>query len=169
MSGHLFVGQYHLSDHKPLLLGDCLRKEFGISYPYKLFTNQVDGGILKVTASLFDNQPLSRPVRPPKPKPFHMTEPAQERGVWNFWLTAEPEVLQFVCHLHCILQQPQNTLFRSRRPQSRMMFSINPRYDPQETWLWICDLLESETQKVELSDIWLNVLESEEEESENEG
>ena len=34
------------------------------------------------------------------------------------------------------------------------MFAINPRYDHEETWLWITELMESETKLVELNDIW---------------
>ena len=58
-------------------------------------------------------------------------------------------------------QQPvaPTPFFARRRTQNRMMFSINPRYDHQEAWLWIHELLESETEEVELSDIWEQALE----------
>jgi hypothetical protein len=97
--------------------------------------------------------PFSSSMQPPKPKPFHMTEPFQDRGLWCFWLTAEEPVLQYVCWLHCILTPPNPTPFHRRAP-GRMLFSINPRYDYQEAWLWIYDLLQSETQTVELNAIW---------------
>jgi hypothetical protein len=90
---------------------------------------------------------------PPKPKPFHMTEPFQEREVWCFWLAAEEPVLQFVQNLHCIMAVSASTPF-GRRPPGRVLVTMNPRYDAQEVWLWIYDLLEAETQQIELDDSW---------------
>jgi hypothetical protein len=106
--------------------------------------------------------PTSLPAnaQPPRPKPFDMTEPVFERGVWTFWLTAEARVLDYVMHLYCILQQPlAPSPFFVRRPQNRMLFSINPRYDHQEAWLWIHETLECESKDVELADIWNEILE----------
>ena len=97
---------------------------------------------------------------PPKPKPFHMTEPFLDRGLWCFWLTADDAVLHYVSHLNCILP-PQYNPFH-RRPQSRLLFMINPRYDHQEAWLWIYDQLEVETQNIELSEQWVEAVEQSE-------
>ena len=63
-------------------------------------------------------------------------------------------------HLYCILQQPlAPSPFFARRPQNRMLFSINPRYDHQEAWLWIHEMLECESKDVELADMWNQILE----------
>jgi hypothetical protein len=98
--------------------------------------------------TFYQNHPL-----PPKPKAFHMTELFQDRGVWCFWLAAESPVLQFVQHLHCVSSVSSNGgLFRP--PQGRVLVSINPRYDAQEVWVWLNDLLEAEAQEVELSESW---------------
>lgn len=99
---------------------------------------------------------------PPRPRPFDMTEPFLDRGLWCFWLTADERVLQFVSHLHCILAPPSSPF--SRRPQGRLLLCINPRYDHEEAWLWIYELLQDETRLVELDDLWINALLDEPEE-----
>ncbi len=82
-----------------------------------------------------------------------MTEPYLDRGMWCFWLTAEAEVLQFVQHLHCVTSvSSPGSLFRP--PQGRVLVMLNPRYDAQEVWLWLYDLLEAETHEVELDEWW---------------
>lgn len=90
----------------------------------------------------------------PKPRPFHITEPHQERGLWCFWLTAEQDVLRFVYNLNCTLLPSGGALPFGRRLSGRVMFAINPRYDHEETWLWLHEVLESETKQVELNDNW---------------
>lgn len=90
----------------------------------------------------------------PKPKPFHITEPHQERGLWCFWLTADEDVLRFVHNLNCILTPPLNNSRFGRRLTGRILFAFNPRYDHEETWLWLHEVLESETLQVELNDNW---------------
>lgn len=94
-----------------------------------------------------------KPPKLPKPSPYHITEPFQERGVWCFYLTAEREVLEYISRLNCILQSGSGSPFQ-RRLRGRVLFAINPRYDHEETWVWITDLLDSEAVKVELSDQW---------------
>jgi hypothetical protein len=83
-----------------------------------------------------------------------MTEPFVERGVWCFWLAADEPILQFVNHLNCVLTASFMAAPFLRRPSGRAMIAINPRYDHQEVWLWIYELLEMETQNIELSERW---------------
>lgn len=90
----------------------------------------------------------------PRPKPFHITEAKQERGLWCFWLTADDDVLDYVQHLHCILQPMHTSPFFNRRLSGRVMFAINPRYDHEEAWQWIIDLLQTETSSIELNEQW---------------
>lgn len=101
-----------------------------------------------------DNYPNDKSSLPPKPTPFHITEPKFERGLWCFYLTADDDVLSYVRHLHCILQPMSTGSFFSRRLTGRVMFAINPRYDHQETWQWIVDTLGTETSSIELSEKW---------------
>jgi hypothetical protein len=82
-----------------------------------------------------------------------MTEPFLDRGLWSFWLTAEEPVLQYVANLHCILNPGTSNPFY-RRPSGRILLNINPRYDYQEVWLWIHDLLQVEAQNIELNEAW---------------
>ncbi len=96
--------------------------------------------------------PNAHPL-PPKPKPFDLSDLFQERGVWCFWLAADEAVLQYVQNLSCILSIASNSPFL-RRPQGRVYYTINPRYDAQEVWVWLRDLLEGETQQIELSEAW---------------
>lgn len=93
-----------------------------------------------------------RRLEPPQPKPYHISEPFQERGLWCFWLTADQSVLDFVLHLSCILQAPSNPF--QRRLRGRILLSINPRYDHEEAWLWINELLESEAKQIDLQSSW---------------
>jgi hypothetical protein len=103
--------------------------------------------------------PQQRPTGlPPIPKPFHITEPFENHGVWCFWLTADMPVLEFVARLNCILYAGFNPSALNRLPQMRVMYTINPRYDHQEAWLWIHELLETETARIELNDFWENAL-----------
>lgn len=90
---------------------------------------------------------------PPRPKPFHITDPFQDRGLWCFWLTADDEVLQFVNNLPCILSPAMMTPFQ-RQLKGRVMFCINPRYEYQEAWSWINDLLDCEAKRVDLDEQW---------------
>jgi hypothetical protein len=99
------------------------------------------------------NQPKKLP-KLPKPKPFHITEPHQERGLWCFWLTADDEVLHFVSDFHCIIMPTFGRVPFGRKLMGRIMFAFNPRYDHEETWLWLHEVLESETKQVELNDTW---------------
>lgn len=119
-----------------------------------------------MTSLFSDRKPSLTPsssagALPPRPKPFHMTDPFMDRGLWCFWLTADHPVLRFVSHLQCVLQQPMfNSPFPFRQQQqARMLFSINPRYDHQEVWLWIYETLECETKTVELGDLWVDAIE----------
>jgi hypothetical protein len=108
---------------------------------------------------------------PPKPKPFHMSEPYQQPGgLWAFWLTADDRVLKYVGSLSCILSSSNQSNSPFARPaRGRMMFNINPRYEHEEVWLWIHRLLEGESEEIELSNTWENVLVDEDESDENEG
>jgi len=104
-----------------------------------------------------DDKPLKsgrnrRRMEPPTPKPYHITEPFQDRGLWCFWLTAEDTTLEYVRHLNCILHSPANPF--QRRIRGRVLFSINPRYDHEEAWLWINELLETESSQIELQEPW---------------
>ncbi|MCU0513201.1 MAG: hypothetical protein MUE40_11590 [Anaerolineae bacterium] len=85
-----------------------------------------------------------------------MTEPFLDRGLWSFWLAADPYVLEFVTTLSCILQPPFSPF--QRRLQGRVLFSINPRYDHMEAWHWIRQTLDEETHFVELSERWENAI-----------
>lgn len=100
-----------------------------------------------------DNKP-DKPLRLPKPKPFHITEPKKERGLWCFWLTADDDILKYVRHLHCILHPMSSGSFFTRRMNGRVMFAINPRYDHDNAWQWIVDMLQTETSSIELDDSW---------------
>jgi hypothetical protein len=95
---------------------------------------------------------------PPKPKPFNIGEPFNDRGLWGFWLTADQEIIDFVNHLSCILPASYSPF--ARRPVNRAVVFINPRYDHEEVWLWLHDLLREETQHVELNDLWEEALEN---------
>lgn len=99
------------------------------------------------------NKPHNARPKLPTPRPYHLTEPFQDRGLWCFWLTAEDDVLEWVSTLSCILQPSFGSPFQ-RRLRGRVMFAINPRYDHEETWLWLVDALESESKPVELNDTW---------------
>lgn len=90
----------------------------------------------------------------PTPLPFHVTEPQLDRGLWCFWLTASDEVLKFVYNLNCILMPSFGGTPFGRRLSGRVMFAINPRYDHQEIWHWLQDILETEAANVELDDTW---------------
>lgn len=90
----------------------------------------------------------------PSPTPFHITEPHQERGLWCFWLTADNDVLRFVRNLNCIMTPSYNGSRFGRTLTGRAMFAFNPRYDHEETWAWLHEVLQSETAQVELDDNW---------------
>ncbi|MEM9955682.1 MAG: hypothetical protein AAFV93_09315 [Chloroflexota bacterium] len=90
----------------------------------------------------------------PKPKPFHITEPHQERGLWCFWLTADDEVLRFVYNLNCIIVPGFSRSPFGRRKVGRALFAFNPRYNHEETWTWLHEVLETETKQVELNEDW---------------
>jgi hypothetical protein len=112
--------------------------------------------------SLMDRLKSVQAAYPPKPKPFHMSEPfVQPGGLWCFWLTADTTILQFVATLNCIMQMPAPPFARSA--PGRVMYAISPRYNHEEAWLWIYRLLESETEFVELSELWDQAIEDEEE------
>ncbi|HEX2906052.1 MAG TPA: hypothetical protein VHO69_04285 [Phototrophicaceae bacterium] len=87
-----------------------------------------------------------------------MVEPHQEQGIWCFWLTADLPVLQFVTHLSCVLNVAYMPPPFLTRPQARILVRINPRYDPQEAWLWIYEQLERESLPVELNAVWETAL-----------
>src|SRR5688572_20300087 len=87
---------------------------------------------------------------PPRPKPFHITEPVFQNGLWVFWLTADENIIQFVNTLNCILPFANSPFFR--RSGGRVMVSINPRYDHREAWTFINELLQGETETVDLGD-----------------
>lgn len=89
---------------------------------------------------------------PPRPKPFHMTEPVLQNGLWVFWLTADDHILHYVNTLNCILPFAMSPFLR--RPGGRVMVSINPRYDPLEAWTFIQNVLQGEAQPVELEAAW---------------
>lgn len=95
---------------------------------------------------------------PPKPRPFDLTEPFDNHGVWCFWITAELPVLRLIAELHCILYSGFNLSPFNQLAQQRVLYTINPRYDHQEAWLWIHELLETETRNLELSEAWENAL-----------
>jgi len=100
-----------------------------------------------------DSIPKNKLPELPKPHPYHITEPKQERGLWCFWLTADAEILQYISNLNCILQVSYGSPFQ-RRLRGRVLFAINPRYDHETTWLWITELLDSEAVPVELDSSW---------------
>jgi hypothetical protein len=94
---------------------------------------------------------------PPRPQPFHMTEAALQNGIWSFWLTADEHVLNYVSHLNCVLNFTNSPFSPSpfaRRVGGRVMVSISPRYDHVEAWTWIHQVLEGETEVVELGETW---------------
>lgn len=96
-----------------------------------------------------------KPPQLPKPKPFHITEPEEEQGLWCFWLTADDAILHYVYNLNCVLApKPSNLPFSQDKLHARIRFAINPRYDHEETWLWLNDVLASETTVVELDTSW---------------
>ncbi|MBL8163596.1 MAG: hypothetical protein JNJ61_16545 [Anaerolineae bacterium] len=108
-------------------------------------------------SSLFSTghpSPTSRGALPPKPLPFHMTDPFLDRGVWCFWLTADEQVLQYTNHLNCVLNVSYMTPPFMRKAQNRALVTINPRYDAQEVWLWMYETLETEAHVVELNESW---------------
>lgn len=47
-----------------------------------------------------------------------------------------------------------------RHLRGRVLFALNPRYEHRETWVWITDLLESETKPVALDAEWENAIEA---------
>jgi hypothetical protein len=98
-------------------------------------------------------------ARLPRPRAFHMTDPFRESGLWCFWLTADDEILEFVRTLNCVLDPSSESVFR-RQARGRVLFAINPRYDHEEAWLWITEILHSETQKVELNQRWENAIDN---------
>jgi hypothetical protein len=83
-----------------------------------------------------------------------MTEPVYERGVWCFWLAADDPILQYVSHLNCVLAVSYMAPSFAQRPQGRALVAINPRYDYEEVWLWLDDLLAAETQAIHLGEAW---------------
>lgn len=96
-----------------------------------------------------------KPPQLPKPKPFHITEPEEEQGLWCFWLTADDTILEYVYNLNCVLTpKSNNSPFGKDTLHARIRFAINPRYDHEETWLWLHDVLTSETTIVELDTNW---------------
>jgi len=101
---------------------------------------------------IFDPQTSRFPSLPPRPKPFHMTEPAMQNGLWSFWLTTDDAAIQYVNNLNCVLPTAQSPFFR--RTSGRVLVTINPRYDHLEAWTFIRDLLEAETQVVDLGEPW---------------
>lgn len=101
-----------------------------------------------------DSEPKKKLPKLPKPRPFHITEPKQSKGLWCFWLTADEDVLRFVYNLNCILMPPLGSTHYERKLSERILFAINPRYDYEETWLWLNEVLDSETNLVELDDSW---------------
>ncbi len=98
-------------------------------------------------------------TRLPRPRAFHITDPFLDSGLWCFWLTADDEVLAFVRTLNCVLDPSADSVFR-RQARGRVLFGINPRYDHEEAWLWINDMLASETQQVELNQRWENAIDN---------
>lgn len=108
----------------------------------------------------FSPENAARFSLPPRPKPFDMTDPFNEHGVWCFWLTADMPVLQFVTHLNCVLNvsfMPPPFVARSH---GRVLVRINPRYDHQEAWLWLYEQMELESRQIELSESWEKTLDA---------
>lgn len=102
--------------------------------------------------------PLQPPRRlPPTPRPYHLSDPFLDRGLWCFWLSADPEVLEYVSNLSCILQPPSGSFFQ-RRLMGRVLFAINPRYEHHEAWQWVKESLDAETHFIELNDRWENAI-----------
>ncbi len=116
-------------------------------------------GLEKMTLTFSTGHTAPIPL-PPRPKPFDMTEPFNEHGVWCFWLTADLPVLQFVTHLNCVLNASFMPPPFVARPHGRVLVRINPRYDHQEAWLWLYEQLELESSKVELSESWEETLDA---------
>lgn len=102
-----------------------------------------------MSADSIVNRPHSLP---PRPKPFHMTEPILQNGLWSFWLTADDNIIQFVSALNCVLPFANSPFFR--RAGGRVLVCINPRYDHLEAWNFINDMLLGETQIVDLGETW---------------
>lgn len=118
---------------------------------------------MRETESDTDNERLTRL---PSPSPYHITDPFQERGLWCFWLSADDEVLRYIADLSCILHASNGSPFQ-RRLQGRVKFAFNPRYDHEEAWLWINEILESETNAVDLHDTWEAAIDDAQETSSN--
>jgi len=112
----------------------------------------------KPIMAIEDAQSDRFPCLPPRPQPFHMTEPTLQNGIWSFWLTADESVIQYVNHLNCVLSFAASPFsgspFAPRRIGGRVAVSINPRYDHLEAWRWIRATLEGEAQIVDLGDTW---------------
>ena len=102
-------------------------------------------------------KPNRFPSLPPRPKPFDMTDPILQNGLWSFWLTADEPVLQYVNNLNCVLPFSGSPFLR--RSGGRVMVCINPRYDYREAWAWIREMLETETQIIDLGDTWESAIE----------
>ncbi|MEL6306609.1 MAG: hypothetical protein AAFQ52_00625, partial [Chloroflexota bacterium] len=68
-----------------------------------------------------------------------------------------------VQNLHC-MQINQNNRFGNSRFQpnlsGRAYFTINPRYDHEEIWQWLQEVLNTEAKTVELDDSWENAIEA---------
>ena len=64
----------------------------------------------------------------------------------------------FVQHLECLVKAPHYRQLPGLPPEKRIKVAINPRYDYQEVWLWLWDILEFETKNVDLSEQWENAL-----------
>lgn len=124
---------------------------------YAVVQREYQTGWNKMTLSFASGDSTPFPL-PPRPKPFDMTEPFNEHGVWCFWLTADLPVLQFVTHLNCVLNVAFMPPPFAARPHGRVLVRINPRYDHQEAWLWLYEQLELETRPVDLNDTWETTL-----------
>lgn len=91
-------------------------------------------------------------------KPFHMTEPVFEDDLWCLWIYADSQILSYVQELECIIKAPHYRQLPGLPPEKRIKVAINPRYDYQEVWLWLWDILELETKHTTLSEQWENAL-----------
>lgn len=125
-------------------------------FPFQRFPGNHEDGEPK--PSLLERLRTSGAVasHPPQPKPFDMGEPFQQGGLWCFWLTADDEILQYVATLNCVLSATTPPFTRPTR--GRRLFSINPRYQYDETWMWLYRHLETETEEVALADMWEQTL-----------
>ncbi len=90
----------------------------------------------------------------PQPEHFHITEPEFERGLWCFWLTADRCILEFVNKIYCIMEAPHHRVLPGRQLEDRTKFAINPRYNHQEIWKWLCQVLEVEARHIMLDAQW---------------